>query len=70
MAVASQLHVMAKQVAPSDAARLLRRPVAALLRDSSPQVREALLAGLADTLQVTGGGWSMMQTAVVSHSHT
>lgn len=54
VAVARQLHAMAQHVAPSDAARLLRRPLAALLRDSSPQVREALLAGLADTLQVTG----------------
>jgi hypothetical protein len=52
MAIAGQLHVMAKQVSPSDAARLLRRPLSALLRDTSPYVREALLAGLADTLQV------------------
>lgn len=52
VAITSQLHIMAKQVAPSDAARLLRRPLAALLRDSSPQVREGLLAGLAETLQV------------------
>lgn len=55
MAITSQLHSMAKQVAPSDAARLLRRPLAALLRDSSPQVREGLLAGLAETLQVRLG---------------
>lgn len=52
VAIASQLHVMARQVPPADAARLLRRPLAALLRDSNAQVREALLAGLADTLQV------------------
>jgi hypothetical protein len=53
MAIAAQLHVMAKKVSPSDAARLLRRPLSALLRDASPLVREALLAGLADTLQVS-----------------
>jgi hypothetical protein len=52
VAIAAQLHVMAKEVPPSDAARLLRRPLSALLRDTSPLVREALLAGLADTLQV------------------
>lgn len=53
VAIAAQLHVMAKRVSPSDAARLLRRPLSALLRDTSPLVREALLVGLADTLQVS-----------------
>jgi hypothetical protein len=54
VAIAAHLHDMAKRVAPSDAARLLRRPLSALLRDTSPHVREALLAGLAETLQVSG----------------
>jgi hypothetical protein len=51
-AIASQLHLVAAQVARSDAARLLRRPLAALLRDGCAGVRAALLAGMADTLQV------------------
>lgn len=55
VAIASQLNVMAKHVPPADAARLLRRPLSALLRDTSPLVREALLTGLADTLQVRAG---------------
>lgn len=55
MAIAAQLNVMAKHVPPADAARLLRRPLSALLRDASPLVREALLTGLADTLQVCAG---------------
>jgi hypothetical protein len=52
VAIASQLHLMARQAAPSDAARLLRRPLSSLLRDGSAAVREALLSGLADTLLV------------------
>ena len=52
VAIAAHLHDMAKQVAPSDAARLLRRPLSALLRDTSPRVRQALLVGLGETLQV------------------
>lgn len=57
VAIAAHLHDMAKWVAPSDAARLLRRPLSALLRDTSPPVREALLGGLAETLQVSRVCW-------------
>lgn len=55
VAIAAQLSVMAKHVPPADAARLLRRPLSALLRDASRLVREALLSRLADTLQVCAG---------------
>jgi hypothetical protein len=55
VAIAGKLHVITQQAPPCEAARLLRRPLSGLLRDTSPQVRAALLAGLADTLQVGVG---------------
>lgn len=51
-AIACQLHAVARTVAAADAARLLQRPLVALLRDSSTAVREALLPGLGETFRV------------------
>lgn len=51
-AIAGQFNIIAATVAPADASRLLLRPLVALLRDGCPPVREALLPGLAETLQV------------------
>lgn len=52
VAIASQLHLVAATVAPAEASRLLLRPLVALLRDGCPAVRQALLPGLGQTLQV------------------
>ncbi len=50
--IAARLHQVASAVAPADVARLLRRPLVALLRDGQAAVREALLPGLRQTLTV------------------
>lgn len=63
-AIACQLHLAARTVAAADAARLVQRPIVALLRDSSAAVREALLPGLGETLQVR---WSVARVQGGSH---
>lgn len=51
-AIASQFGQVARSVSATDAAQLLKRPLVMLLKDSTPDVRTALLPGLADILQV------------------
>jgi hypothetical protein len=52
VAIASQLHLVAATVPSTEASRLLLRPLVALLHDGCPAVRQALLPGLGQTLQV------------------
>jgi hypothetical protein len=63
VAIAGQLHLVAATVPPTEASRLLLRPLVALLRDGCPAVRQALLPGLGQTLQV---GYSAACDAVES----
>ncbi|WIA29762.1 hypothetical protein OEZ86_012236 [Tetradesmus obliquus] len=69
VAIASQLHLVAATVAPAEASRLLLRPLVALLRDGCPAVRQALLPGLGQTLQVLSGADVMHKDAVASDVH-